>query len=328
VKKQMAQNKWVLPAILIGALVIATNPGIIQGLQQGAVTPPEVTPPTGGLTGNPQVTVSIADQKTGQSYAGTVYLRSGTTDVTSAAATTTSGASLTGLTSNALYDAIVSDASVNSWFYSVKTSVQAPAAGSIIAPPIKVYSILNSTPTITCYKTDDVTANTASARQAISANENLTLRCRIRTASTAADSNYFSDNVLPPAIVADTNIMAITQVAMKEGSVSLAATSVPGHQPDADGNVTRTTSFAYVMNSKSLVTSTDYDIYFTLKSGSIDPTDNSTTIADNNGAVFITIYDGCLVKNTMTNSYQESYKHPNTLADICATNYHTDLFYS
>lgn len=289
-----------------------------------------VTPTGGGvLTGNPQLTVPIADQKTGQALGGTVYLRSGTTDVTSATATDSAGASLTGLTSNVIYDTVVVDASGgNGFFYSVKTTLQAPSAGSVIASPVKVFSINSTAPSITCYKIDDVTANTASARQAIAANEQVTMRCRIRTASTVNDNNVFSDNVLPPAIVLDYNSQALTQISMKEGSISLGGTSVTGHQPDIDGNVTRTSTVAFAMQTKSLTPATDYDVYFNLKAGSIDPTDTSTTVADNNGAVFVTIYDGCLVKNTLTQTYQEVYKNPNTLANVCATNYHTDLFYS
>ena len=321
----MAKTNPILIVAVIGALLIVTGNldlSSFTGATGGGVdgTPQQ---PGATLTGNPQFSLPILDSA-GTVLTGTVHLLNAAgQEVTSA---TGSVPNPTALNSNETYTGEVVPG-VSTTFYPTTVSLQAPAAGSKTVV-LNVKSIQNTHPTVTCYKSDDVTANTASAAEALSANDNKTVRCRIRTAASTSDNNFFSDGVLPPRVVCDVNAISFSQITMREGTTQMTPASAPSGHSIIDVN--RTSTVAFDMATKSLASSTDYDLYITLRTGALDPVTIGDSIAegDNNASLWCQVYDGYRQKYNLTNTYGEFYRNPNNLADLGSPNWAFQYFYS
>jgi len=318
-------KNFLIVGVILFALVYIGGGGDIQIPSFGATggtgtTVSDGVAPGAILTTNPSLILSLVDEKTGSAMSATVNLL----DAQGNQITSSSGTSITfsNLTSDTTYTAEVVTAS---GFYGKAVSVKSPSAGAG-SEVIKLNYSTSGSPTVTCYDSDDVTNNGTTA-QAIGANDERTLRCRVRPPASTNDNNFFSDGMLSPVLVCDLNGLAYQSLTVREGSTLLSSTGAPSNHTIPDANRTKTLS--YMLASKTLNTATDYDLYFTLKSTSLDPCSfTAGGGCDANAGIYCTLYDSARIKDTMTGKYIEAYSNPRTNADVGGTNWTWSIYMS
>lgn len=275
------------------------------------------------LTGNAQLIMPIVDAENGGGLDGTVYRFSGSKQVGSHTGTEASAANPTNLTSSAMYGFEVSTSSGNDFFYTKHFDFQAPESGPR-EELLEVYSIAQTLPEITVYKSDDITANTTSARQAIGTNDERTFRVRFRL--TTGDHNVFSDGVSPPNLVCEYDGDHFNELLFQEGSIDgsyLSSGIVPNGHSTVDLN--RSTKATAKLKTNPIKFGTNVDLYITAKSGTTQPANDN----DENGAIWCTLYDGARMKDNTDKQFKAAYRNLNTpSSDVGAGNWEFALYYS
>ncbi|KKU10792.1 MAG: hypothetical protein UX13_C0003G0004 [Candidatus Woesebacteria bacterium GW2011_GWB1_45_5] len=223
------------------------------------------------------------------------------------------------ITGNTGYTAVIGNTTGTFTFYPTLVHGVSPNT-STVTVPILVRQAATSAATTTVYGDDDITAVTLAAKQSLAVNGFSKFRIRIQPASSTNNNLFFSDNVLGPATVFDFNSVTIKSLTdlIEKGPLGQAnmvpiGSAPAGHQI---GDLERTTSIAYQMGMhKTLVPGQTYDITGTINAGSTEP-----TTTDDASDINVTIYDGCLIRNSTTGAWVEAYRDPVSLANSCATN--------
>lgn len=325
------QQNWVLIGLVV--LVGAFAFGFIQlptASVQTSTTPQAGTPQVTTLTGNPALVVTVLDAKT-QSVLNeaTVRLLDSSGQLRATGNTTNGVVTLSNLDPSFTYTAEVLPISGTSAFYAFSAPLASNSAGSKTV--VLTYNSESTTaPTVTIYNNDDLTANSATAAQAIGLNESVTFRFRVRPAASSNDNNRFSDGALAPLFAINYVPTHLQQLSMKEGTVAMGTgTSPTGFSAyGSDSNNNRSGSAFFVGNTKVLLPATNYDYYLTVKGDASTQPVALTGASSSDTEIHVYMYDSCRVQNSQLGTYGEYYTNPIGGADLCGANADFNAHYS
>jgi len=319
-KKEKKGQASILPMLLVvGILVTLLGVGYlayrdIMGVGAGVFLTGIGGVGAGGTTDASSFTVSLYDPITNEDVDGTITLfkdgiRIGQSD------TTSGSVSITNLDPSQTYTMEITPDDTT-WFYPFKaTATTNPTGPKQVGLPVD--PMHNTAIEFSVFNNDNRTANSTSARQAFAASDKQSIYVQMRVPSTTNDNNYLGDGMKGLYFQFDLNGDAFQSVEAVDDAGAMDCSTYSKLSGHSNIDTNRTGNLACVSRLTQVKANTDYDLKFTWTSTSLDPVNSMTD--DTNGSIWATVYDSCRILNTNTGQYEEQWRNPVTLGDICVT---------